>query len=159
MAETYRFAIYDKGQKELLENLAYGFDAFAGHIVERVQAHAPFGTGVHPPRSKKKPPLIFHYRDTIHATTYLGGERISGREVRTPGFNPRSYAIASVIYTTATPWGHIYEVTGAGPHAIPGTIGAGGHPGVARRPHFQPGLFEAATSAGVMIRGRARRPG
>lgn len=150
-----RFLIDKAGNEALIRELADKLDGFALHVVERTKSHAPFGTGVHPPRGKKRPPLFFHYRNTIKATTFLGGSVHRGDPVRTPSFNPSRWAIASVVYTTATPWGHIYEVTGAGPHAIPipgfGTVS---HPGVARRPHFVPGLFEVAGETGSVMGGK-----
>lgn len=149
-----RFLPDKAGNEVVLQELAGKLDNFAALVRDRAKVHAPSGTGVHPPRSKKKPPILVHYRDTIKATTFLGGEVFVGEPVRTPTFNPSRWAIASVVYTTFTPFGHIYEVTGAGPHKIPGTIGAGGHPGVAKRPHFVPGLFEAASEAGVVMGGK-----
>lgn len=149
-----RFLPDAKGQEAVLRQLADGLDAFALDVRDKARAHAPFGTGEHPPRGKKRPPLQVHYRDTIGATTFLNGEVYAGHDVRTPQYNRRRWAICSVVYTTFAPFGHIYEVTGAGPHKIPGTIGAGGHPGVSKRPHFVPGLFEAAAEAGVTMGGR-----
>jgi len=150
-----RFLPDEKGNATLIRELADKLDGFSLHVVERVKPHAPFGTGVHPPRGKKRPPIFFHYRNTIRATTYLGGSVYRGNAIRTPSYNPARWAIASVVYTTATPWGHIYEVTGAKPHiiVIPG-FGPVQHPGVAKRPHFVPGLFEAAAEAGSVMRGK-----
>jgi hypothetical protein len=139
------------GERQLLAQLGAGIHGFAVEVRDRARGLAPYGTGVHPPRSKTEA-FYFHYRDTIRATTYVEGKRIAGFDVSAKGFGPARRTIESIVYTTARPFGHIYELTGAGPHKIPHTIGAGGHPGVRKRPHFVPGLLIAAQSAGPTIR-------
>jgi len=150
------------GQAVFIESLAQGFDGFAEKVVENVKGLAPYGIGVHPPRGKKRPPLILHYRNTIRASTYLNGRLIAGRNVRARGFRRNAAQIQSIVYTSFTPFGHMFELTGAKPHDIPIPIMRGGftttiivrHPGISRRPHFVPGLLTAASEAGASIRGR-----
>lgn len=149
------------GMDALLRDVGDGMAGFADLVAARIKPLAPFGSGIHLPRSRKR--IIFtHYRDSIQSATYVNGQLHAGHAVRASAFRPGAGEVRSIVYTTFTPLGHIYEVTGAGPHDIPISISSHGrtfkvvvhHPGVLKRPHFVPGLLAAANDSGTAMRGK-----
>lgn len=152
-----------QGQQAILEDLGYGLDGFAQESARVIASLAPVGTGFHTRHGRVR---LGHYKDTIHASTYVNGSRISGQDITAAGFTPAKATLHSIVYTDSS-LGHMLEITGAGPHEIP--IGQSSsvvgkfynvvhHPGFTRRPHFAPGILAAAARAAEFfkVRGRVR---